>query len=284
MNTKNIAIIGANSILGQAIYERLAAECNVYQVYHVTVNNIKDKNNLIQIDDFLKSDITFDIIYFISAVISFEESNETIEKLFNTNVHLVKTISDIFGNSKLIYASSVAVFQEGKQTLTENSPILPKSSYAISKLWAEKIVSTHKGGGVNIRISSLFGVGMKCNSFLPKIIQSAINDKQITIFGTGSRQQNYISAKEAADYFYYAQHYSGALPLLAVGTQSFSNLEIANLISEMLPEVKIVMKGEDVSNSFSYDNTITKQKINNKQGYSFNELIKEVVEWMQKQS
>jgi nucleoside-diphosphate-sugar epimerase len=284
MNTKNIAIIGANSILGQAIYERLAGECNVFQVYHVTVDNIKDKNNLIQIDDFLKSKIAFDVIYFISAVVSFEENNETFKKLFNTNVQLVKTISETFVTSKLINASSVAVFQEGNHTISENSSILPKSSYAISKLWAEQIVSNHKGGGINIRISSLFGVGMKCNSFLPKIIQSAINDKQITIFGTGNRQQNYISAKEAADYFYDAQQYSGVMPLLAIGTRSYSNLEMANLIKEMVSDVIIVWEGEDDSSSFIYDNTITKQKLNSKQEYSFYELIKEVFEWMQKRS
>lgn len=284
MNTKNIAIIGANSILGQAIYQRFAVECNVYQVYHVAVDNIKDKKNLIQIDDFLKTNIAFDVIYFIGAVISFEENNETIKKLFNTNVHLVKTISETFVTSKLINASSVAVFQEGNHTISENSPILPKSSYAISKLWAEQIVSNHKGGGVNIRISSLFGVGMKSNSFLPKIMQSAIDDKQIKIFGTGGRQQNYISAKEAADYFYDAQQFSGEMPLLAIGNQSYSNLEMANLISEMVTDVKIVLEGEDGSYSFRYDNTITKQKLNSKQEYSFYELIKEVFEWMQKRS
>jgi nucleoside-diphosphate-sugar epimerase len=283
MNTKNIAIIGANSILGQAIYERIAEESNVYQVYHVAVDNIKDRSNLLHIDNFLNSNLAFDVIYFITAVISFEENSDNIKELFDTNVHLLKTISETFPDSKIINASSVAVFQESNHTIVECSPVLPKSSYAISKLWAEQVVSMHKGGGVNIRISSLFGVGMKGNTFLPKIIQSAIHNKQIIIFGTGDRKQNYISAKEAADYFYKASRYSGKFPLLAVGNQSYSNLEVAKLICELLPEVKIVSEGNDNSSSFTYDNAKTKKELNSKNEYSFYEWLNEVIVWMQKQ-
>jgi nucleoside-diphosphate-sugar epimerase len=283
MNTKNIAIIGANSILGQAIYERLVDDHTVYQVYNANVTNIKSHKNLIQIEDFLKSNLSFDVIYFISAVITFEESSTKINQLFFTNVNLLKTISETFATSKIINASSVAVFQESNHTLIETSPLLPKSSYALSKLWAEHLVATHQGGGVNIRISSLYGVGMKKNTFLPKMMQSAIQNKKIIIFGDGSRKQNYISAKEAADYFCDAMHYAGSMPLLAVGKQSYSNLEMANMLVEMQSEVKIELEGQDNSSSFTYDNTLTKQELRSNQDYSFYELIKEVLEWMQKQ-
>jgi nucleoside-diphosphate-sugar epimerase len=283
MNTKNIAIVGANSILGQAIHKRLVGEYNVYQVYHTNVDNIKSNRNLLQIDDFLKSGFTYDIIYFISAVISSEENSEKIIQMFQTNVLLLKTISNTFKSAKLINASSVSVFQESNYTITELSPVLPKSSYAVTKLWSEQIVTNHAGGGVNIRMSSLYGVGMKCTSFLPKMIKSATQNKQITIFGNGSRRQNYISSKEAADYFYEAIQYAGTMPLLAVGNQSYSNIEMANLVCELVPQVKIVMQGNDDSSSFTYDNSTTKKVIISIKEYSFYELIKEVVEWMQKQ-
>ena len=283
IDNKNIAIIGANSILGQAIYERLSKKNNVFQVYHRHVDNLKKDNNLIQIDEFLDTDLVFEVIYLISSVISFDENSKVINDLFKTNVNLTKTISDKFVDSKLIFASSVSVFELTNNIIKEKSAVSPKSSYALSKLWAEQIVSNHQGGGVNIRISSLFGVSMKVTSFLPKIIGDAIKLKQITIFGDGSRRQNYIGADEAADYFYNAIRYSGSIPLLAVGQQSYSNAEVAQIIATILPDVKVVFESEDFSASFVYDNNFTKKELKINQSNSFNKSIKDILKWMQKQ-
>ena len=280
---KNIAIVGANSILGQAIYDRLFKNYNVYQVYHLNLDNITNKENLIQIDEFLKIKNSYDIIYFISSVISFEEDSITLQRIFQTNVHLLKIISDSFKNSKLIHASSVAVYQTSTDIINEISPILPKSNYANSKLWAEHIVNKHLGGGVNIRISSLIGVQMKNNTFLPIIMNEAIKNKQVTIYGNGCRKQNYISAKEASEYFYKAISFTGDSPLLAVGNQSYSNLEVAKMIVEVIPNVSIVFLGEDISNSFFYNNQSTKCALSISQEYSFKESIISILQWMQKQ-
>ncbi|WP_293870286.1 NAD(P)-dependent oxidoreductase [Flavobacterium sp.] len=281
-NNKNIAIVGANSILGQAIYERLIKDYAVFQVYHLNIDAIKNKINLIQIDDFLKTDIDFKIIYYISAAISFKEDITTINSLFHTNIKLLKTVSNTFTNSKIIYASSVAVFEINAAIVTEISPVLPYSSYAFSKLWAEQIVANHVGGGVTIRLSSLYGIGMKNNSFLPKIIYDAISNKQITIFGDGSRKQNYISADEASEYFYKAIHYPDKIKLLAVNSQSYSNLEVAQMIVKSIQDVKIIFLAQDTSTSFNYNNNFTKNILKINQDYSFNESIQEVIQWIQK--
>ena len=283
IDNKNIAIVGANSILGQEIYKKLCLNWNVFQVYHLKINNINNATNLVQLDEFLKSDLVFEVIYIISSVINFGENSKDINDLFKTNINLVKTLSDKFVDSKLIHASSVSVFELTNHVITEKSSVLPQSSYALSKLWAEQLVSNHKAGGVNIRISSLFGINMKMNTFLPRIVIDAINYKKITIFGEGSRRQNYISAKEAAEYFYSALRYSDSVPLLAVGSQSYSNFEVAQIIVEHLPQVVIVFEGEDDSPSFVYDNDFTKKQLNINHQNSFNESLIEVLQWIQKQ-
>ncbi len=283
IQNKNIAIVGANSILGQAIYERLFNDYNVFQVYHFNTNNIKHNVNLIQIDEFIKTDLPFEVIYFIGSVISFEEDVLTLQRIYQTNVHLIKEISSKFVNSKIVHASSVSVYELTNKIIKEESGVLPKNSYAMSKLWAEHIVNNHHGGGVNVRISSLFGVGMKTNTFLPRIINDAIQNKEITVYGDGSRRQNYISAVEASEYFCNASSYSSKVPLLATAKHSFSNLEVAQMIAQIIPEVKIVLKGKDTSASFIYDNNFTNQQLKINREYSFIESIKAVVLWSQKQ-
>lgn len=280
---KNIAIVGANSILGQAIYDRLFVNFNVFQVYHYNSFRIKNKKNLLKIDDFLKTKLSFDVIYYISSVVNFEEDDFTIQRVFQTNVYLLKIISATFTNSKLIHSSSVAVYDISTKIINEVSQILPKSSYAISKLWAEQIVNNHKGQGLNIRLSSLFGIEMNTDSFLPRIFKDAIENKQITIYGNGSRKQNYISAEQASEYFFKAMGYSGVSPLLAVGNQSYSNLEVAKMVEQIIPDIKIVFQGEDTSTSFIYDNQFTKNSLDISQEFSFNESINSFLEWMQKQ-
>jgi nucleoside-diphosphate-sugar epimerase len=279
----NIAIIGANSILAQSICERLTEEYNVFQVYHINHNRIGNKENLIQIKDFLKSDLSFGVIYFISSVISFDEKDEVIKEIFETNVKLLKQVSEKFINSKIIHASTVSVYKQEDEVIVEKSNIAPKSSYAHSKLWAEQIVDNHKGGGVNIRISSLFGSQMNQTTFLPKIISNAIYEKKIIIFGDGSRKQNYISAVEASEYFYKAIYYSEKIPLLAVGKQSLSNIELAQMIQKIIPEVTIAFYGEDSSKSFVYNNIFTKDKLQINKEYSFIQTLNEVIQWIEKQ-
>lgn len=279
----NIAIVGANSILSQSLIERLRLDYKIHQVVHLSEDKIKNKKNIIKIDDFLQSDIQFDVIYFISSVINFEESIEAIQEIFNTNVMLLLKISNKFQSAKIIHTSSISVFQSQNSVINELSQLAPKSSYALSKLWAEQVVENHPGGGVNLRLSSLYGEQMNLNTFLPIIIKQGILDKKITVFGDGSRKQNYISVDEASEYLYKAIGFSNKIPLLAVANESFSNYEVSQVIQNIMTDISIDFVGHDESNSYVFNNKITKEKLQINSNYSFSEKIGELIKWMQKQ-
>ncbi len=281
---KKIAIIGANSILSQSIFDKLESDNEIAQVYNNRKEKIRNQENLIHISEFLALKSNFDVIYFLSSVINYSENPSSILKTFETNVELLARISEKFPKSKIIHSSSVSIYKNHGKTIFENSEIEPKSSYSISKLWAEKIVTNHKGIGINIRLSSLFGKQMNTNTFLPKIIQNAIESKEIIIFGDGSRKQNYINADEAAIYFCNAMHMNATETILAVNNNSYSNLEVAQIIQQSLDNVIIKHSGEDNSPSFIYNNQKTKQELDIKQEYSFSDSLSELIQWMQKQS
>jgi nucleoside-diphosphate-sugar epimerase len=281
---KKLAIIGANSILAQSIFDKLEFDNQIVQVYNNRKDKIRNQEKLIHISEFLALKSNFDVIFFLSSIIDYSENSSSILKIFETNVELLAIISEKFPNSKIIHSSSVSIYKNQEKTIFENSEIEPKNSYSISKLWAEKIVTNHKGIGINIRLSSLFGKQMNTNTFLPKIIQNAIESKEIIIFGDGSRKQNYINADEAAIYFCNAMHMNATETILAVNSNSYSNLDVAQIIQQSLDNVIIKHSGNDNSPSFIYNNQKTKQELNIKQEYSFSDSLSELIQWMQKQS
>lgn len=280
---KKIAIIGANSILAQAIYNKLSINNDVLQVYNTRIDRIKNQNNIELISDFLSKKEKFHTIYFLSSVIDFNESKESIQNIFETNVTLLAQISENFPESKIIHASSVSVYKNSQNEITENSELNPQSSYSISKIWAEKITNNHLGGGINIRISSLFGENMNPTTFLPKVIKSAITTKEIVIFGDGSRKQNYISETEAAEYFCAALDYKENGTFLAVNSKSYSNLEVAQLIQQKVKGTTLKFTGIDESPSFIYNNNQTKTELKITEEYSFSNSLSTLIEWTQKQ-
>ena len=280
---KNIAIIGANSFLSQSLLTLFPENFNVTQVYNNNDNRIDKLGSYLTIDAFLEEIIDIDIIYYIASYINFSEKLFDIEKSFHSNILLLKKISDLYPKAKIIHTSSVSVYATTDQPISELSKLSPESSYGLSKLWAELIVNNHGGGGVNIRISSLFGENMNCNTFLPLIMKDAIMYNKIFLLGDGSRLQNYIYVEDVARVLYSALDYKEESPLLAVNKRSYSNLEIANIINSISPQVEINYKDKDNSCSVKYDNNETMNYLNLTFTNSFNKQIIKTFKWLKKQ-
>lgn len=280
---KNIAIIGANSFLSQSLLKLFPENFNVTQVYNDNDNLIDKSFDYLKIDSFLEDNLEFDIIYFIASYINFSEKLFDIEKIFYSNVLLLKKISDLYPKAKIIHTSSVSVYNLSDQPISELSKLNPESSYGLSKLWAELIVNNHSGGGVNVRISSLFGENMNCNTFLPLIMKDSILENKISLYGDGSRLQNYIYVDDVAHILYCALDYNEDMPLLAVNNKSYSNLEVANIIKSNEPNLEINFKLSDESYSSKYDNNNTMRYLNLTFANSFHKQIIKTFEWMKKQ-
>tara|TARA_B100000214_G_scaffold124414_1_gene88307 strand:- start:8606 stop:9454 length:849 start_codon:yes stop_codon:yes gene_type:complete len=281
---RNIAIIGANSFLSQSLLKNFSDKYNVIQVYNNNNDRIDKSYNYLTIDTFLEEKPEIDVVYYIASYINFTEDFFDLEKIFSNNILLLKKISDLYPKTKIIHTSSVAVYNPSDQPISELSKLNPKNSYGLSKLWAEHIVNNHNGGGVNVRISSLFGENMNGNTFLPLIMKQAILENRITLFGDGSRLQNYIYVEDVACILYCAMDYNEDIPLLAVNKSSYSNLEIANIIKSISPEIEVNYKGDDNSCSVKYNNKATMKCLNLAFDNNFKEQITNTFSWMRKQS
>jgi len=280
---KNIAIIGANSFLSQSLLKLFPENFNVTQVYNNNNDRLDMSCDFLKIDEFFSDKLDVDCIYFIASYINFSEKLFDIEKSFNSNILLLKKVSDLYPTAKIIHSSSVSVYEILDIPITEFSQLNPKNSYGLSKLWAERIVMNHVGGGVNVRISSLFGENMNCNTFLPLIMRDSILENKISLYGDGSRLQNYIYVDDVARILYCALDYNEDMPLLAVNNKSYSNLEVANIIKSTKPNLEINFKGSDNSYNSKYDNNNTMSYLNLTFTNNFHKQIIKTFEWLKKQ-
>lgn len=157
---------------------------------------------------------------------------------------MVKTITNQFSNAKIVFCLSVSVYKEGEKTILENSELGPTTPYEKSKLKGEQIIVKHKKYSI-VRISSIYGSNMKGNTFLPLIIQSALNNFKITLYGSGNRLQNYIHVDDVAQYLFAAGQTNKNDVFLATAKSSVSNKQVAEFIKRVISSTEIIYKGID---------------------------------------
>jgi len=279
--SKKILILGSNSILSKCLIGSFSSECAIDVAYSGEKSGIeKNKNvNTISLVE-LNPKKDYDVIIIVSSFIP-EKSEQNNEKLFDVNVKLVGRIIKWFPKSKIIYCSSVSVFAPNNQGINEKSTVSPVNEYALSKLWAEKIIQRNAKSYCILRISSLIGKEMKENTFLPMIINKALEIKKITLFGDGERKQNYIDAEQVAKLILACMDYRKNNVFLAVNNYSYSNKEVAELVQKQT-NCEIEYAGIDESISAIYDNSYTKQELNFTLNKTIEQSVKEIIEWKQK--
>ncbi|HUH18922.1 NAD-dependent epimerase/dehydratase family protein [Albibacterium sp.] len=276
-------IIGINSFLGEAIYKQLKGSYDVTGIYNRNKENIPQEIKAIQVDEIDRLEGTdFKHIYLVSSFIPTGDKSIEDENLIHANLLLPAKVSKLFPQSRIVFCSSVSVYENSANTKdisTKQAPT-PYSKYALSKLWGERSIENHSSYAI-IRISSMYGVGMKKITFLPKIIENALSFGEIKLLGKGERLQNYIHVNDVASIAVKSAQQDDNFTIHAVSEQSYSNKEIAERIANITP-CKLILTGEDTSKSFSYDSSSTKEKLGIINYKTIEEGIKEIIEWIKK--
>ncbi len=276
-----LLITGINGFLGKNVLHFFKDKCDVKGISRepqklegIEVYGSKNLN-----------EITFepDFIVMCHATVSSGLNKAGIIDLFETNVNLTKQILEKFAHSKVIYLSTVSVYKSSIEAITENSEILPKTDYAISKFWGEQIVRTHKNS-IILRVSSIFGKNMRPNTIIPNYVNQAINNKEIQVWGDGSRIQNYINVTDVVNYIQAIienfDQFNKSI-FLGVSGKEYSNIELANIIADILG-ANILFVKEDLSQSYRYDNSFTKKSLKLAKEMSIDEGLEKYILWRKK--
>lgn len=206
------------------------------------------------------------------------------ETLFRGNVQATEQIVNHFPDAAHLYISSASIYGNAVGTIQEKSSTEPLSAYAISKLWGENIVLKAKKSAV-LRLSSLYGNGMKENTLIPNYTNQAIKNHQIEVWGKGERKQNYFHVSDAALLVEAIIKKNDWNQQIYLGTsdKEYSNLEIAKIIAAET-QSEIIFKNNDYALSVHYNNSFTQNSLNWQPQTTIAAGLKQYTAWKKRQS
>ena len=259
---RSVAIIGANGFLGKYLVAAFRhAGHEVVAVYNQSYSSEAMQGVTWKSwSEFLVEEIKFDAIIYSASVIPYGAMQEQNDEMMRVNALQILEIKKRFSASHFIYISSVSIFAHGFQPINERSAWLPQNVYAETKMMGE-LLSRGFAQHAILRCSSIYGIGMKPHTFIPRCIAQAHQEKAIVIYGDGSRRQNYIHAFDVANMCIALVHDQICGEYLAVAPASIENLTIAQTVADCL-KADIHYTGEDHSPSFEYDAHDTYQTLN----------------------
>ena len=278
-----IIISGIDGFFGNSLKEYL--KNTSHEIYGIgkttyTVDNIKvfASNSIDSIE------IIPDVIIIAHAAVSSGSIILPKEQLLNVNVILTEDLVKKFKDSFIVYLSSVSIYDATNNHINEDSTIFPQSDYAFSKLWAEGIIRSNSYNYVIIRLSSLFGIGMKESTMIPNYINQALSENIINVWGNGSRFQNYFHITDAVKLVVKCiekREKVNCKTILGVDNKEYTNLEIAKYIAEITFS-KIQFVNSETAKSSFYDNKKTNKILNFKTRKDLMNSIKEYILWKKK--
>ncbi|WP_200816497.1 dTDP-glucose 4,6-dehydratase [Salirhabdus sp. Marseille-P4669] len=321
----NILITGGAGFIGSNFIRYMVKKYN-YRIINIDLltyagnyNNLKDIENNNNYT-FIKGDIcdknlickVFDL-YEIDTVINFAAESHVDRSILNpglflkSNVLGTQTLLDVayekwhIKNNNLQYKNGVKFIQistdEVYGTLgksgyfTENTCLAPNSPYSASKASADMFVRAYHstyGLPINItRCSNNYGPYQYPEKFIPLMIQRALKDVPLPIYGDGKQIRDWLHVEDHCSAIDTVLHKGRVGEVYNIGgNNEIENIELAKIILKYLnkDEELITFVEDRLGHDRRY--AIDNSKITNELGwtpsYTFQEGIKNTINWYKK--
>jgi nucleoside-diphosphate-sugar epimerase len=259
---KRIAIVGANGFLGKSLVDVFLKQgYAVVAVYNQSKGALINENLIwMKWSEFIHDHPSIEVIVYAASIIPYGFMNEYDDAMLKVNALNPFELRQFYSDVHFIYVSSVSVYAHSKEPIHESSAKSPQGAYAESKL-AGELISKGFSHCAILRCSSIFGPGMNTNTFIPRCQQQAKEKGVISIYGDGTRCQNYIHVDDVAQMCLKIVEKDIHGEYLAVFPESIENKAIANVIANH-DRCKIQFVGTDDSPSFFYNATMTFETLN----------------------
>ena len=101
-------------------------------------------------------------------------------------------------NARVLYLSTCGLYDRSSETFqTEDDIPLPRTPYFEAKYAGEKLFSKYTDS-VSLRISSPYGEKIHSSAVVAKFLRCVDKKTNITLWGTGKREQDFICTKDIA--------------------------------------------------------------------------------------
>jgi nucleoside-diphosphate-sugar epimerase len=210
-----ILITGASGLLGSRVVPCLSQEIPGCQIIAITRGENRapaTDSQLITVSGDLRDaqlwaslPTTITHVVHLAAVIPWKAEDRYRASLVTDNLlplaHLIEHSQGWPNLKQIIYSSSVSVYGQSSECLTEDSPLRPANLYGASKLAGEELLHCFDARGirtVSLRFSSLYATGQYAGTVLPIMISRALQGQELLIFGDGKRTQDFLHCEDAA--------------------------------------------------------------------------------------
>ena len=283
---KNVLVVGGAGYVGGYLVDLLLASENlnvkvfdklIYEESYMKdvdfiYGDVRDYN---LIDNYLK---WADTVIWIAALVGDGACEIDKQQTYQINTESVKHLCDVF-KKDIIFFSTCSVYGLNDNLLTEESETNPLSTYAISKLEAEKFIIKNKG--IIFRLGTLFGVGDKFSRIRLDLVLNILTlksvlEKKITVFG-GEQYRPLLHVKDACQAIMLA--IDNFIPgIYNLHFENYTIKDIALIIQKEINGTQIEFidqKFQDLRN-YQVDGARAKNKLNFKPNYDLRFGINEI--------
>jgi len=286
---ENVLIIGGGGYIGSVLTRKLLKRgyrvrvLDLFLYGEESLSGIQDKNLEIIRGDFRNVETVVsamedqDAVIHLGAIVGDPACALNPQVTFETNLlssRFIAQTAKSFYLQRFIFASTCSVYGASKFPLNENSPTLPLSLYAMTKLLSEEVILKMGGNGfvpVILRFATVYGSSYRMRFDLVVNLLSAMAtvDKKITILG-GEQWRPFVHIEDVADACILALEAPKALvagEIFNVGSseENYRIREVGEIIKRIIPEAEIF---EDNGNKDKRDYYVSFEKIKRKLGYN----------------
>lgn len=173
------------------------------------------------------------------------------------NVESTLTIANVargLGVKRFVFASTCAVYGSGHGVLDEDSPLGPISVYAKTKMESERLLLGLEGDGfapIILRFGTFYGLSPRprFDLVVNLLAAKALSEGEITIFG-GKQWRPFIHVADGAEVVRRCleaplDRVRGQVFNVGADDQNYTLRQIAELITEQVPSVRVVYRKEE---------------------------------------
>lgn len=177
----------------------------------------------------------------------------------------------------------------GKEGMfTETTPLAPNSPYSASKTSADLVVRAYHetfGMPINItRCSNNYGPYQFPEKLIPLMINNCLHNKELPVYGDGMQIRDWLHVKDHCTGIDTVLHKGKIGEVYNIGgNNEKANIEIVKLIIKNLEKseglIKYVQDRPGHDRRYAIDNTKITTELGWKPSYTFEQGIKETIEW-----
>lgn len=200
-----IIITGGSGFLGRHLCRALAAAG--YTIKNIDlVNNpefptviadVRDKDRMLA--EIVDADLVFHLASLIEAGESVKEPFKFIDYNLNGTLSVMEAMR-VNNIKNFIFSSSAAIYGEPiRVPIKEDDRTIPINPYGMTKLAMEGLLSSYVSSfgftGVALRYFNLYGPEehhQPETHAIPRFIDQIINEKEVTVWGDGQHQRDYV--------------------------------------------------------------------------------------------